>query len=234
MHSSGRFNRLAKAAVEAFREACNTAELHVAALLDAATASSDLVDPDSAGAFVLDSAKRQATDAAKDTMHAARAVGLMNTMMIEGPALAAEREIADLAQSRARAITQRIRLRETQLLAQSEKSDSVTHAQNNDPAPYNHFVLRKALWCIKLAAPIALAAVTLAASVRPDDVVSNLSKWASRFGIQHVPSWVSDTSFDQLVRNCAIALIVIYILLRFGIRYWRKSRDRRHDHASLD
>jgi hypothetical protein len=121
-NSSGRFNQLADAAADTFRQACLVAEQHVNDLLAAVTDSNELEGPDSAAHFVLGAALKQAIAAAMGTVPAAAAIGLMSDLMIGAAAEAAKQRILSLADSRAKVIAQKIALRRDQLRSRGSKS----------------------------------------------------------------------------------------------------------------
>lgn len=79
------------------------------------------------------------------------------------------------------------------------------------------------LWKLIKLLPLGvmLPLVILAASVSPDDAVSNLSKWATAFGVHGLPSWLVSKTADNWALIIGIVFAAIYATVVWGIPYWR-------------
>jgi hypothetical protein len=73
-------------------------------------------------------------------------------------------------------------------------------------------VMREALKSFLKILPLGLLLplVIGAASIKPDDAMSNLGDWAYRLGIQHVPEWLAAPSTDGRVIAGSIILALLY------------------------
>jgi hypothetical protein len=58
----------------------------------------------------------------------------------------------------------------------------------------------------------------------PDEVTSNISKWAQDFGIPNVPKWLSNPHADHLLALCGIIFAIIYAILVWLIIPYIKKR----------
>jgi hypothetical protein len=72
---------------------------------------------------------------------------------------------------------------------------------------------------------LLLPLVVGAASVKPDDAVSNFSAWATRFGITHVPDWVSSPAADNRIIFGAFGVAAIYAFLIWTVPIIREHRS---------
>lgn len=79
------------------------------------------------------------------------------------------------------------------------------------------------------AAPLGLALpVTIgAASVGPDDAISNLGKWIQWLGITDLPPWLRQVGADRTIVAWALGLSVCYALLMWGAPLYRRLRASR-------
>ena len=60
---------------------------------------------------------------------------------------------------------------------------------------------------------VGVPLMILAASVSPEDLASNLSKWYRHLGLGDPPSWLSDAHFDRkaLIVLCSLAIVYAYL-----------------------
>jgi hypothetical protein len=65
-------------------------------------------------------------------------------------------------------------------------------------------------WIKALPLGIGVPLVVLIVSVPPDEITSNVSKWAAKIGIAHLPIWVSNQSFDQQFIVATLAVLFVY------------------------
>lgn len=76
------------------------------------------------------------------------------------------------------------------------------------------------VFIVGVGVPVLIAA----ASIPPDQAISNLSKWAQTMGVSHVPTWLANR---HLVGECGVIFIIVYSVLVWGvIPYIAKRRAR--------
>jgi hypothetical protein len=76
-------------------------------------------------------------------------------------------------------------------------------------------------WIKALPLGLGVPVVIGAASVKPDDAVSNLAAWAHWFGVHDVPQWVNSPSVDGKVIAGTIGVSIVYAFLVWGIPAFR-------------
>jgi hypothetical protein len=77
-----------------------------------------------------------------------------------------------------------------------------------------------------------------AASVKPDDAVSNIAGWAYRFGIAYVPAWVSNPAADNRILIGAFGVAFIYAFLIWTLPIIKENKacpgtDKLKNHLML-
>jgi hypothetical protein len=64
---------------------------------------------------------------------------------------------------------------------------------------------------------LGLPVVIGAASIGPDDAVSNLSKWAHWVGFSNIPSWLTDRSADARIVVLSLVAAAFYVAILWGL-----------------
>ena len=95
--------------------------------------------------------------------------------------------------------------------------------------------MRKGLWELLKVLPLGLIlpVVLTASAVGPDDVASNISKWAAKIGIQNLPTWVTATAFDRRAQIISTAICALYAFLVWGVPHLRRKRHDEHEAISI-
>src|SRR5271166_5951195 len=76
-----------------------------------------------------------------------------------------------------------------------------------------------AVWAAFIGSVGALMAI---ARTSPEDAFSNLSKWAERFGVHHIPNWLRDRRIDDVVfRWSRYAFVVLINTGLVGFFAWQ-------------
>jgi hypothetical protein len=84
------------------------------------------------------------------------------------------------------------------------------------------------VWPILKTLPVGLALMIGAASIGPEDAVSNLSKWSQLLGIQNVPAWLTSKAADHVIIVWSMASAAIYIICVWGIPwFWQRARTNK-------
>jgi hypothetical protein len=81
-------------------------------------------------------------------------------------------------------------------------------------------------WIKALPLGLGLPAIIGAASVKPEDAVSNLAAWLHFAGVKDVPDWLASPSIDRRVIIGALILAFIYSILVWGIPRFLRSKGR--------
>lgn len=78
---------------------------------------------------------------------------------------------------------------------------------------------------LKTIIPLAITVgVTVFIVHSPDEVTSNVSKWAHAFGLSRVPKWLSNPHADHVVALCGITSAIIYAWGWIVLPYIKKRR----------
>jgi hypothetical protein len=85
---------------------------------------------------------------------------------------------------------------------------------------------------------LLLPLVIGAASVKPDDAISNIADWAHRLGFSRVPAWVSNPAADNRIILGSFGIAVVYAFLIWTVPVIKESRanpgsDRLKNHLLL-
>jgi len=74
---------------------------------------------------------------------------------------------------------------------------------------------------------LVLPLMIAAASVKPEDAISNLAEWAHWFGFT-VPDWLADRSTDPKVIVGSLVFAIVYPALMWGVPFfWTKAKGTR-------
>lgn len=79
-------------------------------------------------------------------------------------------------------------------------------------------------WIKALPVAVGLPVVIGAASVKPEDAVSNLAAWAHVFGVSNVPDWLASPAADHRAIIAAVIISAIYVTAVWGIPLVRVYR----------
>jgi hypothetical protein len=83
------------------------------------------------------------------------------------------------------------------------------------------------------ATQIALSVLGLVVAVflthSPEEVTSNLSKWAKFFGIRHLPEWLFNPAIDRYASFCLLVFIALMWIIPYDVKRRSKAFEIMYD-----
>src|SRR5436190_4463900 len=88
-------------------------------------------------------------------------------------------------------------------------------------------------WIKALPLGLGLPIMIGAASVKPEDAVSNVAAWLHLLGVEHTPQWLSAPGADKRVIIGSMVLGAIYAGLVWGVPALRRLGPKPADSSEL-